>query len=194
MIILDNGHGIRTNGKRSPVQPDNSQLFEFEFNRDIVRRIREMLEGLGLPTYILVPEVEDVSLVERCERANNLFRELPEKAFLISIHANAGGGSGWEAFTSPGETESDNLADLLYAEAQNELGDTFPMRKDLADGDFDKEAHFYILKHTTGTAVLTENLFMDTSKDLNFIMSEHGRQRIAKLHVAAILKYYHSNC
>ena len=36
MILLDNGHGCDTPGKRSPVWPDGRQLLEWEFNRDIV--------------------------------------------------------------------------------------------------------------------------------------------------------------
>ena len=39
MVILDNGHGKETSGKRSPIWSDGSQLFEWEFNRDIVQRI-----------------------------------------------------------------------------------------------------------------------------------------------------------
>mgnify|MGYP000817767973 FL=1 len=34
-ILIDNGHGRATAGKRSPVWPDGKQLFEYEFNRDI---------------------------------------------------------------------------------------------------------------------------------------------------------------
>ena len=37
IVILDNGHGEETAGKRSPVWGDGSQLFEWEFNRDIGR-------------------------------------------------------------------------------------------------------------------------------------------------------------
>lgn len=32
-ILIDNGHGKETPGKRSPVWPDGSQLYEYEFNR-----------------------------------------------------------------------------------------------------------------------------------------------------------------
>lgn len=42
------------------------------------------------------------------------------------------------------------------------------MRTDLSDGDKDKESGFYILKHTIMPAVLTENLFMDNKKNMNF--------------------------
>ena len=48
IVILDNGHGEETAGKRSPVWGDGSQLFEWEFNRDIVRRIAAMLKADGV--------------------------------------------------------------------------------------------------------------------------------------------------
>ena len=43
IILLDNGHGKNCAGKRSPKLEDGSQFFEYEFNRDIVRRIAEKL-------------------------------------------------------------------------------------------------------------------------------------------------------
>lgn len=188
IVILDNGHGIRTRGKRSPAQPDTSQLFEWEFNRDIVRRVAELLDRKMVPYELLVPGIEDMPLPERVSRANELYKDTPG-SFLVSIHANAGGGTGWEVWTSPGETESDRIADIFYEEARKLLGDQFRMRTDLADGDYDKEAHFYILQHTICPAVLTENLFMDSQPDLDFIMSEKGRQQIAWLHYRAIMRY-----
>jgi N-acetylmuramoyl-L-alanine amidase len=36
LIILDSGHGADTPGKRSPKWPDGSQLFGYEFNRDVI--------------------------------------------------------------------------------------------------------------------------------------------------------------
>lgn len=187
IVILDNGHGKETPGKRSPVWPDGSQLFEYEFNRDIVKRIANLLSH-KVETKILVPEITDISLGERCRRANQIYAGNKE-AILISIHANAGGGTGWECYTTPGVTRSDVLATTLYEMA----GKEFPnekMRMDLRDGDPDKEENFYIIKNTNCPAVLTENFFMDTEKDCRLIMSNTGRQRIAEFHVKAILKYY----
>jgi N-acetylmuramoyl-L-alanine amidase len=37
--ILDNGHSKATPGKRSPKLEDGRQFFEYEFNRDIVKRL-----------------------------------------------------------------------------------------------------------------------------------------------------------
>lgn len=187
VVILDNGHGKETAGKRSPIWGDGSQLFEWEFNRDIVRRIAEKLQADGIPYRVLVPEENDVSLTERARRANEYAKEFNGKAYVLSIHANAGGGTGWEVYTSPGQTPSDAIATVFFEEAGREfVPDGWRMRSDYSDGDPDKEANFAILTKTTCPAVLTENFFMDTEKDCRFIMSEDGRERIANMHVAAI--------
>lgn len=187
IVLLDNGHGKETAGKRSPVWSDGSQLFEWEFNRDIVRRIAEKLEADGIPYRVLVPEETDISLTERARRANEYAKEFNGKAYVLSIHANAGGGTGWEVYTSSGQTPSDAIATVFFEEAGREfVPDGWRMRSDYSDGDPDKEANFAILTKTTCPAILTENFFMDTEKDCRFIMSEDGRERIANMHVAAI--------
>lgn len=187
IVILDNGHGKETAGKRSPVWADGSQLFEYEFNRDIVRRIAEKLEAENIPYRILVPEENDIGLSERARRANAIAKENGGKAYVLSIHANAGGGTGWEVWTSPGQTAADKIATVFFEEAGREFTpDGWRMRADYSDGDPDKEANFTILIKTTCPAILTENFFMDTEKDCRFIMSDAGRERIANMHVAAI--------
>lgn len=187
IVILDNGHGKETAGKCSPVWADGSQLFEYEFNRDIVRRIAEKLEAENIPYRILVPEENDIGLSERARRANAIAKENGGKAYVLSIHANAGGGTGWEVWTSPGQTAADKIATVFFEEAGREFTpDGWRMRADYSDGDPDKEANFTILIKTTCPAILTENFFMDTEKDCRFIMSDAGRERIANMHVAAI--------
>ena len=187
IVILDRGHGIDTPGKRSPKWPDGTQLFEYEFNRDIVRRIAKQLDLDRIKNYILVPEENDISLSERVRRANDIYQKSNKKCFLISIHANAGGGSGWEVWTSIGKTKADDMAAILWDEMKTE----FPlqkMRADTIDGDNDKEENFTIVKKTMCPAVLTENFFMDNKSDCDLIMSEFGRKKIADAHVRAIKK------
>lgn len=184
-IILDNGHGCNTPGKRSPIWSDGSQLLEWEFNRDIVRRTAVLLRMENVRPLILVPELRDIPLAERIARVNRL----PglKESLLVSIHGNAGGGTGWEIFTSPGETRSDAAASVFFSQAKELLGNTFRLRSDTTDGDPDKEADFGIIVHTHCPAVLTENLFMDTESDCRFMMSSSGRQLLAMIHANAIL-------
>lgn len=186
MPLLDNGHGVNCAGKRSPIWADGSQLFEWEFNRDIVRRIAAKLDDLAIRYEILTPETNDVSLQERCRRAN-LYQQMYNNCVLFSIHGNAGGGTGWECYTSRGTTKADEIATLLYNEAEKEFTG-WKIRKDYTDCDADKEANFYILRHTICPAVLTENFFMDNEKDCKLMLSESGRERIAKIHINVIKK------
>ena len=95
---------------------------------------------------------------------------------------------GWEAWTSVGQTKADKLADYLYGAAEEYLPG-MKIRKDMADGDPDKESSFYILKHTKCPAVLTENLFQDNKEDVDFLLSEEGKRTIVSLHVKGICKY-----
>lgn len=185
MVILDNGHGEDTAGKCSPKWPDGSQLFEWEFNRDIVKRIAKKLQKLNISHFVLVPEEKDISLTERANRANKINKEHKNKCFLVSVHANAGKGTGWEVWTSVGTTKSDSIATVFW----NEMKVEFPqqkMRLDTSDNDVDKEKNFAILYKTNCPAILTENFFMDTEKDCRLIMSNEGREKIADAHVKAI--------
>lgn len=185
LFILDNGHGYNTPGKRSPIWNDGKQLFEWEFNRKIVREISIRLNNLGIENMILVPEKEDISLSERVRRVNDIYRYRKD-ILLISIHGNAGGGTGWEAWTSVGQTKSDYYARLFYNSAGNYLKD-WRIRTNFSDGDPDQESQFYILKNTHCPAVLTENLFMDNEKDCKFMLSSEGIETLAALHVDAII-------
>ena len=56
------------------------------------------------------------------------------------------------------KTKSDILATCLY-EAARYNNKSKKLRADFTDGDPDKEAHLYVLKHTECPAVLTENFF-----------------------------------
>lgn len=187
IAILDAGHGKDTPGKRSPVWPDGKQLFEWEFNRDIVRRVAELCHDAGIERHVLVPEDTDVPLPTRVRRANKVYDANGGDCVLFSIHANAGGGTGFECYTSIGETEADKVATILMDEAEKEFKD-WKMRKDFTDGDPDKEAGYYIIKYTKMPAVLAEFFFMDTEKDCRLIMGDSGRQRCAQVVYKTILR------
>ena len=187
IVILDNGHGENTPGKRSPIWEDGSQLFEYEFTRDIVQRISSKLTSLGIQNYILVPELKDISLTTRVKRANKIYNK-DNDSILISIHANAGKGTGWEAHIAlKASKNSEILADCFYKVAQTEYPN-WKLRSPL-NNNTPWKSNFTIINATDCPAILTENFFMDTEKDCKYIMSEKGRNDIANMHISAILKY-----
>ena len=54
--------------------PDGKQLFEYEFNRDIARRMHEALTARGTDSVPVVPEIDDIPLAERTRRVNETER------------------------------------------------------------------------------------------------------------------------
>ncbi|MDE6072410.1 MAG: N-acetylmuramoyl-L-alanine amidase, partial [Muribaculaceae bacterium] len=150
-ILIDNGHGVTTKGKRSP----DGQLLEYKYTREIAAEVVKRLKAEGYDAVQLVPEDADISLGERVNRINSWCDRLGTKnVCMVSIHNNAAGAGqwmtarGWEAWTSKGQTQGDKLADCLYDAAEKVLNPLLPgvkIRTDIADGDRDKESNFTIL-------------------------------------------------
>ena len=195
LILIDNGHGHNTPGKRSP----DGKFLEYAYNREIATRIVADLTDRGYNAQLLVPETEDIPLTERVRRINAHCNTLGKSnVILISIHVNAAGNgtkwlnaTGWSCYTSKGQTTSDLIAECFYAAAKK----NFPGRRiktDYSDTDPDWEENFYILRHSLCPAVLTENFFMDNPQDLEFLQSRAGKQAIIDTHVEAITEYLSS--
>ena len=191
-IFIDNGHGLMTAGKRSP----DGQFREPFYNREISRRVVSDLRDRGLDAELLVPEDDDISLSERVRRVNTAcFLLGKQNVILVSIHVNAAGNgskwlnaTGWSVYTCKGQTESDRLAEILCEAAIK----NFPgrrIRTDFSDGDSDWEEGFYILRKSWCPAVLTENFFMDSKSDLEYLQSRVGKQAVVDTHVEGIVEY-----
>lgn len=212
-ILIDNGHGVNTAGKKSP----DKQLLEYKYNREIAIKLVAELKAKGYDAERIVTEETDISLGERCRRVNAICNKIgTANVILISVHVNAAGSGGvwrsaggWCAYTTRGVTKSDAIATKLYEAAKVSLAayaealeagkktglydsKQRPFRTDYQDGDADQEADFYIIKNTKCPAVLTENLFMDNKTDMAFLLSEAGRKAIVDLHVNGIINYIKS--
>ena len=191
-ILIDNGHGLMTTGKRSP----DGQFREAFYNREIARRVVSDLRDRGLDAELLVPEDDDISLEERVRRVNAAcFLLGKQNVILVSIHVNAAGigskwlnATGWSVYTCNGQTASDKLAECLcQAAIKNFPGQR--IRTDMSDGDMDWEEGFYILRKSLCVAVLTENFFMDSISDLEYLQSRAGKQAVVDTHVEGIVEY-----
>ena len=157
-ILIDNGHGHNTPGKRSP----DGKFREYAYNREIAKRIVADLIDRGHDAELLVPEDNDISLEERARRVNKIClasgQSCPTRSgispaptghhnvILISIHINAAGNgskwtnaTGWSVYTCKGQTSSDKLAECLCEAAIK----NFPgkrIRTDYSDNDPDWES------------------------------------------------------
>lgn len=191
IFLLDNGHGKETPGKRSPSFADGTRLFEWQWTRQVVAKIGELCAQKCIQYKVLVPELEDISLAERVRRANNFTPPKGYHKIFVSIHANAAGNgtdwhsaNGFEVFTTKGVTKSDKVAEEIL----NQLQKQFPTsrhRHDTTDGDKDKEENFYVLKHTTCPAVLTENGFFTNLQEAQQMLTDTFQYKVAQAHVDA---------
>lgn len=194
-ILIDNGHGENTPGKRSP----DGELREYSYTREIAERVVLELTKRGYDAERIVKENVDVPLVERARRVNEVCGRLgSSKVILVSIHCNAAGNGGWlkargwSAYTSIGRTKADKLADRLYESARMYFTGQ-RIREDRSDGDPDWEEGFYILRKTKCPAVLTENFFQDNKEDVAYLLSSEGKQAIVDVHVEGIINYIKAN-
>lgn len=185
-ILLDNGHGINTQGKRSP----DGRLLEYKYTREIVKMIYDKLKSEGFDAVILTPEEYDVSLSERVKRAN---LQTTKQTILISVHCNAASSDGkwhsakgWSVFIAQNASNnSKRLADCLANSAEQQ---NLKVRYYMPGQSYWVQS-LAICRDTKCPAVLTENLFQDNKEDVDFLLSDQGKQTIVDLHVNAIKQY-----
>ena len=166
---IDAGHGGMIAGKyvTAPAKmftfPDGFTVYEGVFNRAVVAKLAYLLGNEKIPFSLVSNCPHDAPLTERKNIINHKHSEEKNNSIMVSVHGNAGGGTGFEVFTTRGETASDKIATVFF----NELSKEFPgkrMRPDISDGDVDKEANFTVLM-CKPPAILTENLFFDQRAD-----------------------------
>lgn len=189
-ILIDNGHGADTKGKRSP----DGTLREYAWAREVAHMICDLLQAEGYDASLLVPEERDISLAERCRRANKFDKN---STILVSIHVNAAGdgkkwmkASGWGIYTTRGITKADALAESIWKSAKEAFKSPLTVRSysnDKYGHDFEND--FYILLHSYCPAVLIENFFMDNKADCEYLKTLSAKATCAEVAVAGIKDY-----
>ena len=181
-VILDCGHYKGVPGKRSP-QWDKGVLYEWEYVRKIAKELMNRLNALGISNECITLGENDVALSKRAAMANEICKK--KKSILISLHLNAGGGTGWEVFTTTSKNRSDDLAKCFC--------DVFPTIFPGQRLRGPKEFNYTLLYKANCPCVLTENFFMDFKKDYDLLNTKEGFDKIVDLHVKAIQKYISMN-
>lgn len=179
--ILDAGHGgmdekgYRTAPAKMHKFPDFT-IYEGVVNRNITNYVKDALKALEIDFALVADPIEDTSLHNRVNTADAVYAK-DKRAIYLSIHSNAGGGSGFEIFTSPGQSKSDKIANIFCGVYQKRFPN-YPFRSDKSDGDADKEADFFVLRKTDCPALLVENLFFDNQHEAELLNSDTGVELI----------------
>lgn len=197
VVLIDNGHGANTAGKRSPKLDDGRQLLEYQFAREVASALQKELEEMGIKAILVTPETADITLKERCKRINQYCTQYgTAKCLAVSVHCNAAGSDGgwhdahgWSVYVSNNASYNSKALATKLAEAADGLD--VKVRRPTARQSYWAQ-NLAICRDTKCAAVLTENMFMDNKEDCQWLLSEEGKNTIVALHVDGILEYIKS--
>ncbi|MED1863768.1 N-acetylmuramoyl-L-alanine amidase [Fictibacillus nanhaiensis] len=172
-IFIDPGHGGTDPGGVA------NNLTEKALTLKIGVRIRDILLAEYNNVSVLMSRTTDVtkSLTERTDAANAWGAD-----FFLSVHTNAGGGTGYEDYIYPGSsapttTYQDNVhVEILKVVNFSDRGQ--------------KTANFHVLRESNMPALLTENGFIDNVNDANKLKTASFIESIARGHVNGIVKSF----
>ena len=170
-IFIDAGHGGNDPGAVA------NGLKEKDLTLKIARKIRDKLKDYQNVSVRMSRDGDKtVSLSARAKDANAWGAD-----YFVSIHINAGGGTGFESFIYNGSVSSATVANqnVVHAEIVKATG-----YRDRGK----KRANFAVLRGTKMPAILTENGFIDHTADAKKLKDDAFLDKIAQGHVNGLAK------
>lgn len=153
LVVIDPGHG--------GVDPGavGFGLQEKDLNLRGARVVQAVLTTKYEGTFLLTHNGSTMDLGERTKVENALKPDL-----FISLHSNAGGGTGFESYTCNGCSKmAETYQEVIHRVVYNYMAPWGVRDRGK------KKANFWVLKHTVAPAVLLESLFVDTLKDAELL-------------------------
>lgn len=193
IIALDDGHGMCTTGKRTPIFPighpyEGTFMPENEFNQEVVKLLGQHLQQQGFNILFTAPGDCDTPLKTRVDLANNKTRNIYNRpaTIFVSVHANAftgkwGHANGIETFIYARGGMTEQLGQAIH----DRLIQGTPLRNRGL-----KTSSFYVLRETTMPAVLVECGFMDHLHEAKLLKSKSYREECALEIARGIFDFY----
>ncbi|RSD28400.1 N-acetylmuramoyl-L-alanine amidase [Mesobacillus subterraneus] len=176
-LYLDAGHGGSDPGAQG------NGLREKDLTLDIALKIRSILQNGYVNIEVRMSRTSDItkSMRERTDEANAWGAD-----FYLSIHINAfnGAAQGYEDFIYSGLSDSSATAryrDIIHAEVMklNQLNDRGK-----------KKADFHVLRESSMDAMLSENGFIDNTRDANLMKQDSWLSDVAQGHANGIARAF----
>lgn len=172
-VFIDPGHGGTDSGAVG------NGLQEKNLTLQISTRIRDILLAEYNNVSVLMSRTGDTfpSLAARTNQANSWGAD-----FFLSVHINAGGGTGYEDFIYPGSgapttTYQSNIhSEILKLVSFTDRGK--------------KQQNFHVLRESNMPALLTENGFIDNATDAEKLKTAAFIESLARGHVNGIVKCF----
>ena len=176
VLVLDAGHGLNTAGKQT-MNGSKGIIKEWTMNNNVCNKIADILKDYDVTIYRTDDTTgkTDTALTTRVSKCNGYNPDL-----FVSIHHNAGGGTGVEVYWhSQGTSEDKKIAGIVAPKLAASTG----MKNRGV-----KQVAFTILT-CKATAILVEGGFMDTKADYDIITSNEGQQQYAVAVAESIIEY-----
>jgi N-acetylmuramoyl-L-alanine amidase len=175
-IFLDKGHGGSDPGAVA------NGLQEKTLTHQIVEyAVDHLFENYtGFELRVSRAGDQALTLSQRAKMANDWGADI-----FISVHINAGKGTGFESYVYNGGVSSQTVAlqNVLHGEilaAMRQFGNITDRGK--------KRANYAVLRETKMPAVLTENLFID-SNDAKLLKNEAFLKAVGEAHARGVAKF-----
>lgn len=175
---FDFGHGGRDPGALG------NGLREKDLTLAIGMKTAKIVERHGVQmSYSRTSDVF-VDLTTRANMANKANADI-----FVSFHINSAENNratGLEIWTSIGQTAGDKLATAIGEQLQKDFPN-IAFRKDMSDGDLDKESNFTVLAKTKMAACLVEYMFIVNPSDAQILRTK--QDEFAESTAKGILNY-----
>lgn len=169
-VFLTAGHGGPDPGAVA------YNMKEKDINLQTMLACKDVLEAHGVTVICSRTTDENDGVRDEVKEANASGADL-----AFSIHTNAGGGDGFEAFYHTSNTEGKKLAQLAEKHVKT-LGQN---SRGVKSGN-----HLYFIKNTKMLAVLVENFFIDNDTDNNIGDTIAEQKAFGVAYAKAILEYF----
>lgn len=186
LIVLDDGHGMGTAGKRTPYIAElGRQIKENEFNREVVKYLNAELKRCGFKTLLTAPTDADTPLATRVAIANNAKADL-----LISIHFNAldgifhGDSKDPQGFSAHVQSTLYDSAKFARIALKHLAGGTKQQNRGVV------QQNLYMTRETKMPAVLFELGFMDHKREAMLMINVAFQKECAVELAKAVCEFY----
>lgn len=173
-LFIDPGHGGNDPGAVG------NGLKEKDITLYLARMIKKYLDENYTGHTVMLSRSGDttLTLADRTNKANAWKAD-----YFLSIHVNAGGGTGYEDFVySNTDTHTEKLRSVIHNEIKKAMPDWRNRGK--------KKANFHVLRESKMPAMLSENGFIDSKTDSDKLKDYNVLNDIARGHALGLVKAF----
>ena len=178
-VVIDAGHGGTDPGAMYPANSQKPEIREKDVTLAVALRVRDILENAGVKVIMTRTKDTYPTLSDRVEIANNSNADL-----FVSIHCNAMENKdeidGAQVYYHASSEFGKKFATIVY---NNIIEYTGMTKRSIQDG-----STLYVIKNTKMPAILTEGGFVSNEKDREYLLSEEGRDSLARAIAEGVLE------